>query len=50
MAPFHPRHQSLTNRFRDEDIGIDFGPNYSVLLGTFYKRKLKYDLLVISVV
>ena len=38
MAPFHPRHQSLTNKFRDEYIGIDLGPKLNAL---YWKLSVK---------
>lgn len=38
MAPFHPRHQSLTNKFRDEYTGIDLGPNLNAL---YWKPSVK---------
>ena len=38
MALFHLRHQSLTNKFRDEYIGIDLGPNLNAL---YWKLSLK---------
>ena len=43
MAPFHPRNQSLTNRYRDEDIGEDFGPNLNALYWELSIKELIYD-------
>ena len=44
MAPLHPRNQSLTIRFRDEDTGIEFVPNLNALYWELsIKEKLIYD-------